>query len=397
MRKIINTVIILCGLVLCGYVAFLAYGKNNRNGGAAKKPPVAEKSDPPKQVARVKVTVVKPQPMSEYLLLPGTLEAWEDIDLSAKVGGTVEWLGPQEGDRVTSGETILHLDAASRRALLNQVQAQLAQAEKQYERVSRLMADRVVTRAELDNATALRDVARANLEVARVGLDDATLRSPIDGVIDRIPVDQGEHVNAGQMVAKIVQTDRLKVLVNVPEKDVSFCKEGQLAGVFPGEMPLDQIASLVDVLEKNILFWKTGLLSGALPKDVPLDQITSGTIRYVALTADTIMRTYPMRVEIRNRNGKLRPGMIVRVGLIRQRIEKALAAPLYAVVDRGTHKVVFVEEKGRAAQRIIEPGIVDRERIQVTRGLKEGERLIVVGHRELADGVPVEVEGTVEP
>jgi membrane fusion protein (multidrug efflux system) len=369
MKKVINILIILGGIALCVYIVILASAKNRQNGANNKNVPVVESTTSTKQIARVKVATIRPQRMTEYLVLPGTVEAWEDIDLSAKIGGTVEWLGPKEGDRVTSGETILRLDMTSRQALLNQAQATWAQAEKQFERINRLTREGVVNRAELDTILAQRDVARANLEVAQVGLSDAILRSPIDGIIDRIHVDQGEHVNQGQVVAKIVQTDRVKILVNMPEKDVSFCKEGQQAGVF---------------------------LNG----EVRLDQLVMGKIRYVALTADPANHTYPMRIEINNRDGKLRPGMIVRVGLERQRLDNALAVPLYAVLDRGDRKVVFIEQNGRAVQREVNLGIMDAEkpdRIQVVKGLSEGDRLIVVGQRDLVDGLEVAVEGTVQP
>jgi membrane fusion protein (multidrug efflux system) len=371
MKKAINIFIILAGIALCGYVLVLASAKNHTNGAnrrpapAPSAPGAAGNAGSEKKIARVKVSVVNPRPMREYLLLPGTVEAWEDIDLSAKVGGTVEWLGPKEGDKVTSGEIILQLDAASRQALFNQAQATFSQAQKQYERIERLVRDQVVNRSELDNALAARDVARANLEVARVGLSDATLRSPIDGVIDRIRVDQGEHVNAGQVVAKIVQTERIKILVNMPEKDVAYCKEGQDVGVFIGE--------------------------------ARLDQMLTGKVYYVALTAEPIDHTYPMRVRMDNRDGKLRPGMIVRVGLVRRSFDNALAVPLFAVVDRGDRKVVFVEKDGHAVQRPVSLGIIEGDKIQVTSGLSPGDRLIVVGHRDLVDGAEAEVEGTVEP
>lgn len=361
MKRAINIFLILAGAALIMYVIVLASAKNNTNGANANRKPEAKTEEPSVKIARVKVAVVHPQPMMEYLLLPGTVEAWEDIDLSAKIGGIIEWIGPQEGTHVTSGEMVIRLDVASKVALFNQAKAQLAQAEKQYERVSKLVRDHVVTQADLDNATTQRDVARAAREVTEVALKDATLHSPIDGVVDRIPVDVGEHVNAGQLVAKIVQADRVKIVVNVPEKDVRYCTRGQEAGVFCGE--------------------------------VRLDQMVKGKIYYVALTADPITRTYRIQIEMDNRKGQVRPGMIVRVGLIRRQIENALAAPLYAVVDRGDRKVIFVEKDGRAVQHDVTLGILDAEKVQVTQGLAEGERLIVVGHRDLVNGEPVEVEG----
>jgi len=363
MKKAINAFIVLAGLALCLYVIVLASAKNHQNSANTNRAPIGETVEPATKIARVKVSVVHPQRVTEYMLLPGTVEAWEDIDLSAKVAGIVEWVGPKEGTRVTTGEAVVRLDVASKVALLNQAKAQLAQVEKQYERVSNLVRDRVLSRAELDNVTAQRDVARATVEVAQVAWNDATLCSPIAGVIDRLDVDVGEYVNAGKEVAKIVQTDRVKILVNVPEKDVGYCNRRQEAGIFCNE--------------------------------VRLDQITWGRIYYVALTGDPVSRTYRMHIEMDNREGRVRPGMIVRVGLIRRQVENALTVPLYAVVDRGDRKVVFIERDGRAVQRTVELGIIDGDRIQVTSGLSEDDRLIVVGHRDLVDGAAIEAEGTI--
>jgi len=297
--------------------------------------------------------------MIDYLVLPGTVEAWEDIDLGAKAGGTVDVVPVEEGDRVASGAVVVRLDTASLTARRDQAKAQLDQAEKHYERTQRLVRQGVEQAAVLDDATAQRDVAKAALEVTQVDLDNATLRAPIGGVVDRIHVDEGEYVHMGDPVAKIVQTDRVKIVVNVPEKDIRHFKVGQTAGIFRDE--------------------------------VNLNDMLPGKIQFAALTAHPLSRTFPLHVEAANADGRLRPGMIVRVGLIRRQVADAIAVPLFAVVDRGDRKVVFVEEAGRAVQREIAIGIFERDRVQVLRGLRAGDRLICVGHRDLVDGEAVRV------
>jgi membrane fusion protein (multidrug efflux system) len=354
-------------LLFIGFIAVCAVGavvarNNMRNGqanGAAKEPGPSDKPTTATQRVRVCVETVRAQPMVDPLILPASVEAWEDIDLSARLGGTVEWIGPKEGDRVSSGEVIMRLDTESLAARVAQARAQLDQARKSFERTQRLTRDRVLTAAELDDATAARDVADAVLEVARVELRNATLKSPIDGIIDRIHFDRGEHVKMGDAVAKIVQIDKVKVVVNVPEKDIRYFREGQDAGVFVG--------------------------------DIRLNEMIRAKIFYVSVNADPLSRTFRMDIEVDNADRRLRPGMIVRVGLIRKQVPDALAVPLFAIVDRGDEKVVFVEKNGRAEQRVIKYGIIDRNRVQITQGLQEGDRLICVGHRDLVDDEPVEV------
>jgi len=362
-HKVLKSLALLGVFGLGGGALVLVGGRTRANEKAAAE---AGKQDlASKRKTLVKVEIVRPRPMKEYLILPGTVEAWQDIDLSAKIGGTVDWVGPEEGDPVSSGEAIVRLDTAALVAHLNQAKAQLYEAEKDYGRTAKLVRDHVMMPAQLDAALAKRDIARANLEAARVALDNATVRSPIAGIADRIPVDRGEHVNAGQTVAKIVQIDKVKIVVHVPEKDVRYFRVGQQAGVF-----LD---------------------------DIRLKQMVPGKIYYLAVTADPFSRTFPMKIVVDNSDGRFRPGMIVRVGLVRRKADRALTAPLFAVVDRGDHKAIFVEKQGRAVERRVVPGIVEGGRVQIVEGLSEGERLIVVGQRDLTDGEEIEVEGVVNP
>ena len=358
--------------------AFAAPATAPTNGTLAAAETTSPTAAAEQKRPRVKVAVLKPESITEHLVLPATVEPWEDIDLSAKVGGTVEWVGPQEGDRVTSGQVIMRLDTDTLQAQVRQAQAQAEQAARQYERMANLNKTGVLARAELDKFLEARKTTQATLEMAQVALANATVRAPIDGVIDRIHADRGEHVDSGRAIAKIVQVDPLKVVVNVPEKDIRYFKEGMTAEVVPSEIQQVPVS---------------------IPSEVQamLDRQNTlrGQIYYVAVTADP-NRTFPMYVKVEGAKGALRPGMIVRLKLVRRHAEQAITVPLYAAVDRGNTKVVFVEEDGRARQRLVVPGIIQGSRVQVTYGLAAGERLIVVGQRDLVDGEEIEVEGEMD-
>jgi membrane fusion protein (multidrug efflux system) len=88
--------------------------------------------------------------------------------------------------------------------------------------------------------------------------------------------------------------------------------------------------------------------------------------------------------------------MIATIKILRREIPDALTVPLFSVVPRGNYKSVFVERDGRAEERQVELGILDGDRVQILSGLQPHDRLIVEGHRELADGVAVRVQGSPE-
>ena len=84
--------------------------------------------------------------------------------------------------------------------------------------------------------------------------------------------------------------------------------------------------------------------------------------------------------------------MIGRVAFVRRTIPAALAAPLFAVVDKGGERIVFIEKDGLAESRIISIGVIEGDRVQITSGLNAGDHLIVKGHTEVEDGMRVIVQ-----
>jgi len=169
-------------------------------------------------------------------------------------------------------------------------------------------------------------------------------------------VDRGEYGNVGTPAAVVVQIDRLKVLVDVPEKDVTDTRMGQK----------------VSVVSANV----NG--STAVGRN--------GEIIHVGYQADEMTRTYRAKVRINNSDGYLRPGMIVRVRFVRRIIDDALTVPLYAVIDRDGEKFVFVEEDNTAVKRQVRLGPILNGKVVIFGGIQTGEHLIIKGHQLISDG-----------
>jgi membrane fusion protein, multidrug efflux system len=116
-----------------------------------------------------------------------------------------------------------------------------------------------------------------------------------------------------------------------------------------------------------------------------------GVIDFVAFKADEATKTFLVRTVIENPFADIRPGMIARVVFVRQVIPDALMAPLFALVDKGGERLVFVENDGVAQSRTVSIGVIEGDRVQITSGLNPGDHLIVRGHTEVEDGMKVSV------
>lgn len=315
---------------------------------------------------RVKVFRPFPMAMEDILTLPGTVEASEDIELAATIGGTIETLSVKEGDRVKAGQNVVKLDMRQQEALLREAQINFGLAQGNRADMERLFEQAIISKSERNEAVGLAVRAQALVEAQQARVNDGRIDSPIEGTVDRVPVDVGEHVNAGQVVMKIVDIDRIKVVVNIPEKDIAYFRAGQ---------PVKLKARVND--EERVL---------------------SGTIDHVTLTADPLSRTYPVKVVADNPDRVLRPGMIVSAQLVRRSMPEAIALPFFSVLDREGGPVVFVVEGAEAQQRPVRTRAIQGGVVEIASGLEAGEAVVVVGQRTLMDGERVEiVEDLTEP
>ena len=356
-KSIIAIIVILLPL-------FVVAGCGSKSGEAEKQAgkPVqaAQPAEVEKQPVNIAVQVLEPMTVEETFNLPGTLEAWEDLTLSLEQAGTIQWIGPSEGRRVKKGEEILRIDTELLEAQHSRNKVDLELKEKQLERVNSLLSEKLVSEKEFDVANHEVQIARTALEQSAIAIRKSTLISPIDGILDSLLVDRGEYGNPGSPAAVVVKIDKLKVNVDVPEKDVPYIKPGQNVQVLPAEVNVSGIGR-------------------------------KGRIIHVSYQADQSTRTYLTKIQISNSDGFLRPGMIVRVKFVRSVIDSALVVPLYAVIDREGQKFVFVEENGTAVQREVHLGPIINGKVVVFGGIQKGENLVIKGQQLLLDGGPVKI------
>jgi membrane fusion protein (multidrug efflux system) len=186
-----------------------------------------------------------------------------------------------------------------------------------------------------------------------------SLKAPLTGVVNQLFVDEGEFVDKGKPFFDLVNVDKIKINVNVPELDVRYLKVGQ----------------------------KTMVRVDAFP-----DRELPGVIDFVAYKADPATKTFHVKVIVDNASHDIRPGMIARVAFLRRVIPDALAAPIFSIVDKGGERLLFVEKDGVVQARTIAIGAIEGDKVQVTKGLQPGDHLIVTGQTEVEEGMKVQVQ-----
>jgi len=342
-----------------GYYAFLLILAIAFATGCTRSESSAKPENNQNKAVQVSVVRVEPAPIKDVLVLPGETEAWQDVRVAADMAGRVEWIGPKEGQTVKEGELIAKIDVAALKAALDRAEAALKLAEDLNERRRKLFERNIINQEELDKSQTERTLARANFRQVQIEYERGFLKAPLTGLVNHLFVDEGEFVDKGKPFADLVNVDKIKINVNVPELDVRYLKVGQ----------------------------KTMVRVDAFP-----DRELLGVIDFVAYKADPATKSFHVKVIVDNPGHDIRPGMIARVAFLRRVIPDALAAPLFSIVDKGGERILFVEKDGMAHARTISIGVIEGDKIQITQGLKPGDNLIVVGQKEVEEGMRVQVK-----
>jgi membrane fusion protein (multidrug efflux system) len=255
----------------------------------------------------------------------------------------------------------LEIDPDTIQNLLEKGQNDFTLVENKLHRYQQLVADGLVSQQELDDLENRLIAVKSALETTKLQLAKSFPQAPVSGIIDRLYVDRGEYVDPGKPLLQLVQIDKLKVIANVPEKDVQFLHAG------------DQVEIVTASINTR-----------------PSDPIF-GVIEHIAVSANPTTRTYRTKIIIDNRSSKLRPGMIVRAKFVRQQMKQVISVPLFALIDRDGEKFVFLNDNGQARKVHVVLGNSIGQRIVIEQGLMANQSLIISGQQLLVDGTKVEV------
>lgn len=259
------------------------------------------------QAIPVKVTPVELRDISQTLDYVGNIKAQDEAVVYPKVSGKIIEKVKQGGDAVNKGQVIAYID---------------------------------------------RD---------EVGLkfEQSPVESPLSGLIGRVYVDIGENVNPQTPIALVVQMDRVKIDLDIPEKYLPRVSLGQIAQISVDAWPEEKFA---------------------------------GEVSRISPVVDLDTRTAPVEITIDNPGHRLKSGMFARVKLIIQERKNVPVILKEAIMGREPDLYVYVVEEKKAVLKKITLGIRQGPYFEVKEGLKEGDLVVIMGQQRLKDGAPVSAE-----
>ena len=301
---------------------------------------------------------VKPQSMEDAINLPGTVEPWTRLELMAKISGTIDAVKVKEGDLVKTGQVLALMEADDYRVAVDVARAAHTLAKADFERGRSMHETKVIPTASLESAAARLQTAAAELERAQLQLSRCTITAPMDGVVKRLDAKVGLYLGVGDPLGELLRIDRVKAVVGIPESDVDAVRR------------LDQV----------------GLTIRALA-----DRQVTGHKQYLASAPDTGAFLYRMELALDNPGHEILPGMFFRARVVKHRFDEALAVPLYSIISRGDEQYVFVAEGETVRKQRVSLGVIEGWQVQITEGLKPGDRVLLEGQREVEDGQKIKV------
>ncbi|AEF93216.1 efflux transporter, RND family, MFP subunit [Desulfotomaculum nigrificans CO-1-SRB] len=317
----------------------------------------------------VKVAQVVEGNLKEKMTLSGTLEALNSVDLVAKTSGKVASLLVDVGSRVSAGQTLMTLEAEDLAAAVASAEANLEAAKvtydlslSKYQRGKELKQAEAISQSDFEEnyegayrkAAAALKSAQAALAQSQARYNDTIIKSPISGIVTARNINVGELAGSSSPIFSISNLDKLVVLVNVNEQQVNKFAEGQ------------KVAVKVSAVSQNPF---------------------TGIVTNIALAADPKLKAYPIKIELDNKDHKLKPGMFAEV--LWENELKTLLIPREAVLSQDGKSKVFILDHGVVKERQVQTGAADGKNIVVTSGLSKGEQVIVGNLDNLKDGMKV--------
>jgi multidrug efflux system membrane fusion protein len=329
----------------------------------------------------VELQTVTAESITFSIAAVGSVEAFEIVAVTARVGGAVEKMAFAEGDQVTPDQILVEIEPerfrlaeVTARAALAKAEAAKADADAALARREAankanpgLVRDEDLTAARTRTATAVADVdqAKAALALAELNVHDALVRAPLAGVIQTRSIATGKYVQPGTVLATLVRRDPLLLRFSVPETDATRLAIGQ------------QVSFTVAGETKPFV----------------------ATINHITVAADPASRLVEVVAKVDDpEQARLRPGAFAQVTVPVGAAKPVLVVPQTAVrpSERGFLAYVVVNEGGNeiAHERKLTLGMrTPSGMVEARDGLAPGDRLVVRGGEALREGAEVKVSG----
>lgn len=341
--------ILLAALVLGGIITVLMHNKA-KSASTARNDKMT--------TFPVSALTVGKEKMEERLTMVGTIAGNNDVAIVSETQGRVVSVFVKVGDYTTAGSPIAQVDDELKMANFKAAEVNYEKTKKDLARNEELFKDRTISESQIESSRLTYASAENQYIIAKRQLNDTRIKTPIAGIVTSRTVDIGAMVQPGMTIANVVDISKLKVKLNVAEKDAFKLKAGDRVEI------------------------TTEVYPGAT---------FEGRIESISSKGDEA-HTYPVEITLANNKTKpLKAGMFSRVHFVSIHSFESVVIPREAVIGSIKEPKVYVIENGIAKLRVVVAGEESGTKLQILEGLKEGEQIVIAGHNNLKDNAAVTI------
>jgi RND family efflux transporter MFP subunit len=393
--------LVVSGILTFTLAAAMGSGCSTATGKSADQP-AADRAP----IAATPVAAVE-QPIARFIRATGTLMAEDQADVAAEIAGRVVTTPVERGTPVTQGDVLIRLSPSEADAQASEAEANAAQiearlglksgvdfdansvpevqnakagfelAQNEFNRIRSLLDQRVVSQSEFDQRRTQMEAARQQYESAKNGaaqqyqalqaararvalahkaVADTVVRAPFPGLVAERLVSTGDYVTKGLKVAVVVRVNPLRVQLTVPEQFVSAIAVGA-----PVNFEVDAY---------------------------PTRQFT-GKVRFISPALEANQRALTVEAVVANPDRELKPGLFATARIEQPQRTPAVLVPASAVQTTAGTSRVYIVNGDHVEERIVTVGQTVDAQVEISNGLKAGERVATTNVAQLTDGAKV--------
>lgn len=342
-------VILISGLIL-----------HSCSGTTKKADATAQEASTELTAIPVRVAALAKTKIARTIDYTATVLPFEEVNLAPSSPGRIEKIFVETGDRINKGDELFQMD----RTQLLQMKLQLASLDKDLARLDTLLKTGSTRQQQYDQAKTQYDVTKTNVEFME---QNTLLKAPFSGIVTGKYFEDGEMYSGApntqvgkSAVVTIMQVNPLKINVSLSEQYYPLIKIGMKATV------------LADVY-RNVVF--------------------TGAVFRISPTVNAVTRSFNVEIELPNKDGKLKPGMFVRVSMDLGEVETFVVPSNTVLIQEGTNlRYVFTAENGEAKRHVVVIGKRFDDRLEILSDeLSEGDQIITDGQARLIAGNKIEI------
>ncbi|GGA86301.1 MexH family multidrug efflux RND transporter periplasmic adaptor subunit [Neiella marina] len=343
MKRIVVALIIIA-------VAGAVYWRYQQNAQVEKRQ---------RPAASVVVAPLTPMIMEDRFEALGTLQANSNIEVTANTTDKVVEVRFTDGQQVKQGQVLVRLQSGEQQAQLQAAKVYLAEQQREYKRIEDLVRQRTVASSELDRLQSLIDVGEARVAEAQSNLDDRIITAPFAGQLGFRQVSNGALVTPGTVITTLDDINVLKLDFQIPERFLTAVQ------------PSTTIAAT----------------SAAYP-----ERVFEGQVSSLATRIDPVTRAISVRALIDNKDNALRPGMLLRVQVIRARNEVVALPEQALLMLQDNHFVYVVDDSNTVSQKQVQIGMRQDGMVEITSGIETDENVVIEGRLKVRIGSKVMIQ-----